>query len=771
MEEQRRKRGSSKWHKSSTRGRHRVCGGIRKFEECLATEAEDFDGRHAHGGGGADHRTGKRIDEAYHDHGPEPVRGLRHLRALRGEGFEGKQISIIHPHPGRLCGERTSRSRKLHTVESMFPGIHHSPPHAEHCRPSPAEELRAVCGEAGPSVSHLLAFDLRGGRLGQGLPLHEDENADDVRRKGGQRTERLGRGQAMEFSLSSTTPRRRFLEGASLWASVDMAGTRRERKGEDTSRALCRRSPSRWIGSSPTRGREGGRSCRRWRAEEEQQQSEKRSKKEKEACRQRRTRTVSKSRRTRRKEQRRKRKARRRQKPTSTLLWMEQWQWAMRIIATGAGMRQSCQTDPQVHHLWITGPPVEGLHEEGVESSSTKGPLNFVMLAATGGGGTSSNKGDDDTDMGAGGDRQDRVEQGDGEGGDRREKDRGRKRKKEEGEEGGDEEGPRTGGTLKDYLHKRTFLFVHHYSGAERDVLSEAIKGEASVQNIKVKTISVDKEAGSGDLAKDEPYGQHLGWAQKGLIDGYHAGFPCTTFSRLRWRVQDGMPTPVRSKEEPYGLASNDVRQQAECDLGTVLAARATNIAKEIEANKPDFTVLGPFSTLENPPESDHPQHLSAWEIEEVKQYLDIPGIRNTNFHTCAYESHLMEGYKHLKPQRMAGSLLGIQTLSKFCDCSLWAGHESILGKKKSKASAVYPPDLCQAYAKLAVMHFKKVGEQEFLAEKLEASKKEVEQLRNKEKKRKVAYEDENTGGSLPAPSSSSGTREDGEEEKANMRC
>ena len=220
------------------------------------------------------------------------------------------------------------------------------------------------------------------------------------------------------------------------------------------------------------------------------------------------------------------------------------------------------------------------------------------------------------------------------------------------------------------------------------------------------------------------------------------------------------MPTPVRSKEEPYGLASNDARQQAECDLGTVLAARATNVAKEIEANKPDFTVLGPFSSLENPPESDHPKHLSAWEIAEVKQYLDIPGIRNTNFHTCAYESHLVEGHKHLKPQRMAGSLLGIQTLSRFCECSLWAGHESILGKKKSKASAVYPPDLCQAYAKLAITHFKKVGEQEFLAERLEISKKEVEQLKNKEKRRRIAHEDEERREELPTPASSSTTRE-----------
>lgn len=413
-----------------------------------------------------------------------------------------------------------------------------------------------------------------------------------------------------------------------------------------------------------------------------------------------------------------------------------------------------------MHHLWISGPPFEGLHEEGVDGYAEEGLAMPMVLAAMMGGDPGSHKEGADPDMGHHKDQRDRAEDGDEDEGDRGDRNRGRKRKKDRRDGGEEEEEPKKENTLAGYLNKRTFLFVHNYSGAEKDVLSEAIKEEAVRQNVRVKTVSVDREEGSGDLAEDEPYNSHLSWAQKGLIDGYHAGFPCTTFSRLRWRAQEGMPTPVRSKEEPYGLASNDARQQAECDLGTVLAARATNIAKEIEANKPDFTVLGPFSSLENPPESDHPKHLSAWEIAEVKQYLDIPGIRNTNFHTCAYESHLVEGHKHLKPQRMAGSLLGIQTLSRFCECSLWAGHESILGKKKSKASAVYPPDLCQAYAKLAITHFKKVGEQEFLAERLEISKKEVEQLKNKEKRRRIAHEDEERREELPTPASSSTTRE-----------
>ena len=55
----------------------------------------------------------------------------------------------------------------------------------------------------------------------------------------------------------------------------------------------------------------------------------------------------------------------------------------------------------------------------------------------------------------------------------------------------------------------------------------------------------------------------------------YHAGlagFPCTTFTRLRWRQEAGQPGPVRSRQFIYGLPSNSRSQQAEADNGALLA-------------------------------------------------------------------------------------------------------------------------------------------------------------------------------------------------------
>ena len=65
---------------------------------------------------------------------------------------------------------------------------------------------------------------------------------------------------------------------------------------------------------------------------------------------------------------------------------------------------------------------------------------------------------------------------------------------------------------LKAHLKHRTFIFVHHFSGA-KDVLGEAVMAEAKEQGVRVTVVSVDThlEGGvgravlDGDLSKDRP--------------------------------------------------------------------------------------------------------------------------------------------------------------------------------------------------------------------------------------------------------------------------
>ena len=104
--------------------------------------------------------------------------------------------------------------------------------------------------------------------------------------------------------------------------------------------------------------------------------------------------------------------------------------------------------------------------------------------------------------------------------------------------------------SMEEYLAERTFTFLHHFAGPV-DNLGAAVKEESEKLGLKVSIVSVD-EANGDNLLDSEPYVTHLGEAREGHLDGYHSGFPCSSFSVLRWRDSPGMPGPVRSSESPY---------------------------------------------------------------------------------------------------------------------------------------------------------------------------------------------------------------------------
>ena len=140
---------------------------------------------------------------------------------------------------------------------------------------------------------------------------------------------------------------------------------------------------------------------------------------------------------------------------------------------------------------------------------------------------------------------------------------------------------------------------MHHYCGKE-DKLGLRLQVEASNESMKVDVISIDKENGY-DLRADVPFKAHLEQAGEGRIDGYHSGFPCTTFSRLRWRQSPGLPGPVRSVDFPYGCRDLDERRKKEADDGTIMMAHSSlMVGEQYKADR--FMAVGGFSTLENPP-------------------------------------------------------------------------------------------------------------------------------------------------------------------------
>ena len=72
------------------------------------------------------------------------------------------------------------------------------------------------------------------------------------------------------------------------------------------------------------------------------------------------------------------------------------------------------------------------------------------------------------------------------------------------------------------------------------------------------------------------------------------------------------------------------------------------------------------------------------------------------DFNTCVYASETLGEPKHKKPQRFAGRLKGLGSLSAQCRCGEGAVHPAV-DSSNSPASARYPRALCVKYAQLLV--------------------------------------------------------------------
>jgi hypothetical protein len=243
---------------------------------------------------------------------------------------------------------------------------------------------------------------------------------------------------------------------------------------------------------------------------------------------------------------------------------------------------------------------------------------------------------------------------------------------------------------------------------------------------------SCEKENGV-DLLKEEPYLDFLKKAKEGFWDGMHSGFPCTSFSKLRWRKAEGYPGPVRSKRQPYGLPDLPKHRQAEADEGTLHASRSAHMADRIIASREEDR-LRPFAKLENPLPSDHGEHLSAWELPEVANLFEKyekEGFQLAEFPTCAYQLHLDFGLRTYKPQMFGGTLPGISSLRARCSCGD-ASHVPVIGKERSVASGEYPEDLCKNYARLVIRQVQRMAKAEFFTKRQDDLRREVDELKER---------------------------------------
>ena len=239
------------------------------------------------------------------------------------------------------------------------------------------------------------------------------------------------------------------------------------------------------------------------------------------------------------------------------------------------------------------------------------------------------------------------------------------------------------------------------------------------------------------DLAADQPFNDILDAARGGLVDGSHCA--CGSFSMARYNEGHG-PPPVRSLEFIYGLPTNDVRQQAEADKGTMLALRSIQVTWEVIQTQ-RLRRVPECGTLENPPGSDGQKEGPSCRLPEMEDFLADFRCEVVKFNTCAFQ--MTEKVRWFKPGQFGGRLEGLKSLKRSCSCPKYYKHESLVGKEKTARAAKYPNQLAMEVARMVIKAFRTTLDLEWRRHQ----QKQVEKDLNEAKRNWVAAKEKNRSG------------------------
>ena len=279
-----------------------------------------------------------------------------------------------------------------------------------------------------------------------------------------------------------------------------------------------------------------------------------------------------------------------------------------------------------------------------------------------------------------------------------------------------------------EFKKNRKFTFIHLFSGPKDNLAAALIEG-AKKAGIEVWCRSVDIKMDGAHNLRDAEKWKELGKeVDQGDFDGSHGGFPCGSFSRVRWREAPGYPPPVRSSEHPYGLPSNSPQQQTEADIGTLMATWTTSLL-ERQAESQKGRGVPEVATMENPPGSDTQFECPAWALPEVKEIMERTEANSVEFNTCAYMSK--DKVRFFKPAKWAGKLEGLERLNRVCRCPAWVSHKPAV-EKNSVEAGVYPPELCNEVASLIIAQWKRTLNLEFWRYQLVIKREQVSELQCK---------------------------------------
>ena len=292
---------------------------------------------------------------------------------------------------------------------------------------------------------------------------------------------------------------------------------------------------------------------------------------------------------------------------------------------------------------------------------------------------------------------------------------------------------------FKEFRAKRKFRYLHLFSG-DPDVLGEAVVEERARNQIWVESVGLDRKANNEiDLHEIDTILKWKKEIEEDQWDGLHSGWPCGSFSMARWKP--GGPPPVRSREEIYGLSSDNARQQQEADRGTLAATRSVALMK-LQCQRADARGIPRVATGENPPGTDGKEG-SAWILPEVVVDLQEMEAEEAVFNTCAFQEGKTRWFK---PGKWAGKLgeEGMADMRRICKCPNWVKHQPLIGKELTEPAGQYPKKLVELVARKIIMAFKKTLNLEWWRYQMATKKANVTELqkswlKNEDKKRKIA--------------------------------
>ena len=363
--------------------RWRIHSAERRHEGCLVSKIPRGCWRMAPRGGRTHNGTIVRGAKEAANTGHSPICGLRHLRPLRLEGAESKQIQELHTDGKRLHHQRSAGSIGLHTVEGVLPNSTHDAHHVGCGDVGSPPQLRSSCGEAHPNLSHGVAPRIQCRRVGEVEPFEQTEITAPHGPEGWKDgPEKLGSCQTMGLGLSTTGPGRRLLADAGGGTSPHMAGSREPGHPKDPFGTTCDELHG--------RGPQGNHSSGGHEETTFEVHFKNVAKEEKKEQTNRRPRLprVKRHRRRRRKERK---EGQRKGRHKTKVLQLEQWYTTLWRFITWTNVCGKSSTLAPLHGLQFTRPPIEVLpksnagvnnHGEGHDGEGQK-KEEAVAKAAT----------------------------------------------------------------------------------------------------------------------------------------------------------------------------------------------------------------------------------------------------------------------------------------------------------------------------------------------------------------------------------------------------